>query len=356
MVQTPMTLRRPTLASVAAAQIRQSIEDGEWGDRLPGGRELAKALGISRPVVYQALKELEATGLLVGATKTARAVRRPDAAYRAPATKVVFLSPYNAEELEELPARLAPRLARELADDGLRLEFARLANADRGASPRSLDSLRRSHNPRAWILYRCSPSIQEWFAERALPCLVIGSRPEGLALPRIDVDYAAAARHLAGRVGTLGMPLDKVLLLTPAERLAGQLLAADALLPPELRESHVIGLDADPDAMARQIDAALDRRPSLVVTQRALHAKAVIGRLWSRGLLCPRDLSLVSLQDSAGLSVLRPSISRYTVRQPAVFSAVTRSLGQVLKGNTTANSGKLLLPEFVTGDTFGQPA
>ena len=348
-----MTLRRPTLASVAAAQIRASIESGDWGERLPGGRELAKTLGISRPVVYQALKELEATGLLVGATKSARAVRRPDATFRAPAAKVVFLSPYNAEELEELPARLAPRLARELADDGLRLEFARLANADRGASPRSLDSLLRSHNPRAWILYRCSPSIQEWFAQRALPCLVIGSRPDGLALPRIDVDYAAAARHLAGRVATLGLPFDRVFLLTPSERLAGHLLAADALLPRELRQTHVIGLDADPDAMARQIDAALDRRPGLIVTQRALHAKAVIGRLWARGLLCPRDLSLVSLQDSAGLSVLRPAISRYTVRQAAVFSAVTRSLGQLLKGNTGANSGKLLLPEFAAGETFG---
>lgn len=349
-----MTLRRPTLASVAAAQIRASIESGDWGERLPGGRELAKALGISRPVVYQALKELEASGLLVGATKSARSVRRPDATFRAPASKVVFLSPYNAEELEELPTRLAPRLSRELADDGLRLEFARLANADRGTSPRSLDSLRRSHNPRAWILYRCSPAVQSWFASQGLPCLVIGSRPEGLALPRIDVDYAAAARHLAGRVATLGLPLGKVLLLTPSERLAGHLLAAEALLPPEWRESQVIGLDADPDAMARQIDAALGRRPGLVVTQRALHAEAVVARLWAGGLRCPVDLSLVSLQDSASLAVLRPAITRYSVRQAAVFSAVTRCLGQLLKGKLAANSGKLVLPEFVAGDTLGQ--
>ncbi len=351
-----MTLRRPTLASVAAAQIRASIEGGEWGDRLPGGRELAKVLGISRPVVYQALKELEATGLLVGSAKSARAVRRSDAAFRPATTKVVFLSPYHVEELEELPARLAPRLGRELADDGLRLEFVRLNRVDRGASPRSLAGLRRLHNPRAWVLYRCSPDVQQWFAEQRLPCLVIGSRPEGLSLPRIDVDYAAAARHLLGRMGALGIPAARTLLLTPAERLAGHVLTAESLLPTDVRDSNLVGLEQDPDVMARQIDAALDRRPALVVTQRALHAKAVIARMWARGLRCPGDLSLVSLQDSAGLAVLRPSISRYTVKQAAMFSAVTRSLGQLLKGNLGPNSGKLVLPEFVAGDTLGAPA
>ncbi len=350
-----MTLRRPTLASVAAAQIRASIEGGEWGDRLPGGRELARVLGISRPVVYQALKELEATGLLVGSTKSARAVRRSDAAYRPPSPKVVFLSAYHVEELEELPARLAPRLGRELADDGLRLEFARLAKVDQGASPRSLEALRRLHNPRAWILYRCSPAAQRWFAENALPCLVLGSRADDLALPRIDVDYAAAIRHLLGRMRAFGIAPAQALLLTPKERLAGHVLTADSLLPPELRESHVIGLDADADILAREIDAALDRRPRLVVTQRALHAKAVVARLWARGLRCPRDLSLVSLQDSAGLAALRPSISRYTVKQAALFGAVTRCLGQLLKGNLAPNSGKLVLPDFVAGDTLGTP-
>lgn len=351
-----MPLRRPTLASVAADQIRTSIEGGEWGDRLPGGRELARVLGISRPVVYQALKELEAAGLLVGATKSARAVRRSDAAYRPPAAKVIFLSPYHVEELEELPARLAPRLGRDLADDGLRLEFVRLAKVDQGASPRSLGGLRRLHNPKAWVLYRCSPEVQRWFAEQAVPCLVIGSRPEGLKLPRIDVDYAAAGRHLLGRLKAIGIPPARTLLLTPAERLAGHGLAADALLPPELRESNLIGLVQDPDAMAGQIDAALDRRPGLIVTQRGLHAKAVIARLWARGLLCPRDLSLVSLQDSAGLAVLRPSITRYAVKQAAVFAAVTRSLGKLLKGGQAPNSGKLVLPEFVAGETLGLPA
>lgn len=350
-----MSLRRPTLASVAAAQIRAAIEGGEWGERLPGGRELSKALGISRPVVYQALRELQAAGLLVGSAKSARVVRRSDAGFRPPANKVVFLSPYQVEELEELPARLAPRLGRELADVGLRLEFVRVARVDHGASPRSLGGLRRLHNPRAWILYRCSPEVQRWFAEHALPCLVIGSRPEGLTLPRIDVDYAAAGRHLLGRLRALGIPEARTLLLTPAERLAGHGLTAEALLPPGLRETNLIGLVQDPDAMASQIDAALDRHPGVIVTQRALHAKAVVARLWARGLRCPQDLSLVSLQDSAGLAVLRPAISRYTVRQAAVFGAVRRCLGQLLKGDLGHGAGKLLLPEFQAGDTLGRP-
>jgi DNA-binding LacI/PurR family transcriptional regulator len=196
--------------------------------------------------------------------------------------------------------------------------------------------------------------VQGWFAERKLPCLVFGSRPDRLAVPRVDVDYAAAARHLAGRARTLGHRLPRTLLLTPADRLAGHVLSAEALFGPESPEGSVIGLHEDPDRAAEQVDAALARRPTLLVTQRAIHAKVVIARLWAKGLRCPGDLSLVSLQDSASLSQMRPSVTRYTVSQAALFKAATRALNRILQGESDGRSGKLLMPEMIPGETLGQ--
>ena len=348
-----MPLRRPTLASAAADQIREAIARGEWGQRLPGGRELARSLDVSRPVIYQALRQLQAEGLLEGGLKAAREVRGSVGESRSPSPKVAFLSPYHVEELEELPARLAPMLARSLADEGMRLEFVRAAQVDRKMEGRALDNLTRLHHPRAWVLYRCSTETQSWFERRGLPCLVLGSRPAGSTLPGVDVDYAAAARHLAGRLGALGHRRDSTWLLTPGQQLASHALTADALFGAGASKPNVAELDADPDRMAAQIDAVLEREPTALVTLRALHAEAVVGRLWSKGLRCPTDLSLVSLQDSASLSVIRPEISRYTLGQARLFAAISRSLGNVLRGGTSVRAGKLILPELVSGRTLG---
>ncbi len=57
---------RPNLAAHAAGILAQSIEDGSLrpGARLPGEIELARQLGISRPVVREAIAYLRADGLV----------------------------------------------------------------------------------------------------------------------------------------------------------------------------------------------------------------------------------------------------------------------------------------------------
>ena len=49
-----------------ADQIRTLIESGEFavGERLPGERELAEKLGVSRPTIREALIALEVEGLV----------------------------------------------------------------------------------------------------------------------------------------------------------------------------------------------------------------------------------------------------------------------------------------------------
>ena len=55
-----------TVSDQVAAQLRQLITSGEFkpGDRIPAERELAIMLGVGRPAVREALRELRAQGLL----------------------------------------------------------------------------------------------------------------------------------------------------------------------------------------------------------------------------------------------------------------------------------------------------
>jgi GntR family transcriptional repressor for pyruvate dehydrogenase complex len=56
-----------TITDQVAEQLRQLINSGEFraGDRIPSERDLARRLGVGRPAVREALRELKAQGLLV---------------------------------------------------------------------------------------------------------------------------------------------------------------------------------------------------------------------------------------------------------------------------------------------------
>ena len=56
-----------TITDQVAEQLRQLINSGEYkpGDRIPSERDLASRLGVGRPAVREALRELKAQGLLV---------------------------------------------------------------------------------------------------------------------------------------------------------------------------------------------------------------------------------------------------------------------------------------------------
>src|SRR5512132_1960965 len=62
-------------------KVLELISSGAWkpGYRLPPERELSEAFGVSRTVVREAVKALEARGILESATGSGVSVRRADA-------------------------------------------------------------------------------------------------------------------------------------------------------------------------------------------------------------------------------------------------------------------------------------
>jgi GntR family transcriptional repressor for pyruvate dehydrogenase complex len=87
-------------------QIRDAILRGEIaeGTRLPNERELAKQLGVGRPTVREALRSLEALGIVEirsGRTGGAYAVRPSEATLGTALSTLVSLRGANAQELAE---------------------------------------------------------------------------------------------------------------------------------------------------------------------------------------------------------------------------------------------------------------
>ena len=127
-------------ASEVVQQIELLILDGVLrdGDRLPGERDLAQDLDVSRPILREALKELEARGLLVS--------HHGGGTYVADIIGQVFSKP-----IAELISRHA-RATRDYLEyrrelEGLTAELAarRATDTDRALLTRIIDDMKRAH-------------------------------------------------------------------------------------------------------------------------------------------------------------------------------------------------------------------
>ena len=95
-----------TITDQVAEQLRQLINSGEYkaGDRIPSERDLATRLGVGRPAVREALRELKAQGLLVvgrGAQGT-KVANLPSPSFTAPLSPLLGAGAERMAELMEI--------------------------------------------------------------------------------------------------------------------------------------------------------------------------------------------------------------------------------------------------------------
>ncbi len=128
-----ISLRRPPLVESVCAHLREAHRDDEW---LPPERKLAEELGVSRPVVREAIKRLENQGLLLSRHGIGvQVVNQPHvpvgaALERALPAKAERVRQFTAARVVVEPelARLAARLARPADLKLLREAQTRLAD------------------------------------------------------------------------------------------------------------------------------------------------------------------------------------------------------------------------------------
>lgn len=116
-----------------AERIREAIVDGRFGpgDALPGERDLAEAFGVSRASVREALRQLEAQGLVAGGrTAQGRTVALTNAAALTQAfSDSIALQQVGLEDLVELRCAVEGQALRLAAGPGTAATAASLAEA-----------------------------------------------------------------------------------------------------------------------------------------------------------------------------------------------------------------------------------
>jgi GntR family transcriptional regulator, transcriptional repressor for pyruvate dehydrogenase complex len=154
MTDTPLfrAVARPTLYVEVAGQIRAAILDGtiSSGERLPSERELARQFGVSRASVREALRHLQAEGLLAarGRTSPLQSAGSDQAAlrFREALTHVAQLQGVSLGDLVELRVAIeGAALVRAAASPiGAHLDEARAALAVMERAEAGADEFRQA--------------------------------------------------------------------------------------------------------------------------------------------------------------------------------------------------------------------
>lgn len=348
--------QRSSLVAECIRVIEARIAAGEWPDRLPGERALAGVLQVGRDTVRTALEQLEAAGRIgraaAGRRRSVLKGGGRSGPKRPPVLRVGMLSPLRLERLRQ-PVLFEVDVLREaLQRRGGSLNVFAPEWYGRANPEARLAELTRAEPCVAWILYRSSSAVQRWFEHSGVRCLIRGYPHEGVGLPHFDVDWGAAARHAAGLLWRHGHR--RVGVLIPPDRLPGvtAVYQAVASLGEEPFEAVEIAEDGSCHGLAAALERALRRPspPTALLATRPRQIATALTWLGSRGVVVPRDVSLVSLAHEPFLDHLVPRITHYHAAPERLARRVARLLETIVAGQHPGGS-PWMMPELVAGES-----
>lgn len=343
--------QRVSLVAQTVAILREAIAEGQWPRWMPGELELCRRLTVSRVTLRHALAELEREKIISSGQGRRREVLASTKQARRRANKtVVLLSPLSLHRLPASTVFWMDELREHLDLAGHPLVIHERPTAFRKRPAHALEELAARLNPAGWVLYRSTPEMQRWFSERSLPVVIAGSRHEGVRLPSVDVDHAAACRHAAGRFAAAGRT--HAAIIRPASSLAGDLGGVAAF-----RGQFADADDAAHDGTVRGITSVLTRLFSRQTTPDALlvfhsdHLLSVLGWLQQHGLNVPRDVSVICRDHEPFLESVIPAPARYTVNATAFARKVSRLVLTMLDAPAARPAQHWMMPNFLRGET-----
>lgn len=348
---------RQSLPAQAAQIIQEMISDGDLHDLLPGERTLASQLQIGRDTLRAALGLLEAEAIISPKEHgKRRRILTPAGKTKTATQNIAFLSPKSLAQLPPWMLVEFDSLRDLLSQRGYRLQLITPGLFHLKNPARKLANLLSDTDTDAWILYQCPGTIQQWFHQQKIPSLIRGYPAPNITIPFIDEDWEAAAYHAGTllkrnghqRIGLL-MPDSKLAGLAATEKgLRKALPEADALIPIIEKGS------AENVALSLARTLRLESPPTAIVATRSRHTLSMISWLAQQQRSVPRDLSLITITSEPWFDHLLPKPCHYFSDPAQLARTVVRHILPIAQGKTTGTTRKLLIPQFIPGDTVAK--
>jgi DNA-binding LacI/PurR family transcriptional regulator len=267
---------------------------------------------------------------------------------------VAALAPLTMRVMSPVLLLVIDRVREHLAQIGWTMELHVNRSCFTARPGRALERLVRSAPAAAWLLFGSHEPMLAWFARRRAPCLVVGTCPDGIALPFADADHRAACRH-AGALLLRARHRRLALVLPEGTR------GGDAESERGMREALASSPDArlvvlrhrDRSHLCRQLDRILraPSPPSAYLVARAVHALTVVMHLQRRGVRLPQDAAVISRDDDPFFCHSSPDISRYAMNPDHFARKVSKAVRQLAETGALRGEAIRLIPKYLSGET-----
>lgn len=345
-----------------AQHLKERILCGEWRQRLPAERTLAKELNIGRMTLRSALDKLEANGLIIkeGASGTRlRKSRRHKHQY--PAKKVGILIGGKLERLHNNAIMLVDELRRIFYTKNIALHLHdHTTSLKRGIFP-FFKHLVHTLNYNAWILCGGTLEMQQWCEKNKIPVVMAAALFEGVHLPSVELHFRGTCRHAVGEMVRRGhRSIAFILPHTPANSGPGDIqsrlgfLEAVEISRPTKTVGTVEFHTGAKSSIYKLVDNLLSRSPRptawLIPTENFLTVMTYLLKLKIR---IPEDISLVCRDSEFYHESITPEPTRYTSDMRIKAKQIGILVQHVLTNLGDKKESKLIMPDFLPGETLG---
>ncbi|MBN2711909.1 MAG: substrate-binding domain-containing protein [Planctomycetes bacterium] len=326
-------------------QLARNIESGivgkRWkiGDKLPPVRTLIKDYGVSLPVVRQALKQLEESGLIETIHGKGSFVRKgPNGAAGEGLSKITLIMKSRDELQRHYFMKVLSEVENNAAQKGISVEFAQVSSlADNG----------RFITPDANSAYiLCGDVGAEIISEvksSDSPAVMIGTDSEDADIVSISNDdflggYVAVKHLLALGHRKIGVFQRDGNALFSRQRLAGCRKALEEAGISEVQVWECMGRDQE--KAAEEILKSPERPTAIFACSDRL-AHSLIKASTSLDVSIPEDLSIVGFDDDAFAQFLVPALTTIRIDCEQLGSECIRILEDLCSGNDSGKKVKI---------------
>ncbi len=344
--------RRLPLSAQTAAAIRKAVAEDAWGEFLPSERRLCEMFQVSRPTVRTALRQLAQEKRIEihhGRRNRILAAGRTAAG---PARRLVVLVSHLPISHTTLTAYQGiSEMRAHLAEQGFTTEVLVCPARSAAAQNRKLEAFIRQNRVFCCVLLSLNRGLQEWFAARAIPALVLGSCHPDVNLPSLDVDYRAVCRHAAGLLRGKGHR--RIALIVPNSSAAGDIVSEQGFregFGDAAAGAVVIHHNGTPTNLASQLDAlfASPRAPTALLVAKPQHVLLVMVYLLQHGIPVPRVLSLISRDHD---HLFENVVSHYQFEGESFAHRLSRLMLQLVSQGHLPPEPHLIFPRYVSAGT-----
>lgn len=315
------------------AHFRAAIAQGELSGAMPGIRRLAGDLGVSSNTVAAAVGQLEREGFLQpqGHGRRSRIVLPEGIA--TPAFRVTML-PYERADIE---IDYVVDIQLRLSAVGHQVSVAEKSLLDLGLNVSRIARMVENTDTDAWVVFSAPQEVLEWFVTHSVPAFALFGRFQRLPMAGIGLDKIPAFRTAVRRLAELGHR--RIVLLQPKHNREP---TPARLVRESLEEMQANGIqtgtynipdwEQSPAGLRRCLDSLFAvSAPTAIIFDRPNELIGAQIHLAHRGILAPRDVSLVCDDDPA-FEWCEPSISCIQWQSRAWVRRVVRWVDHVANG------------------------